>query len=203
LTRANTRNGNANGNANGTAMSRFFGEIRQVAYLVPDIEAAMDHWAKVLGVGPWYYNPKIPIVNYTYRGQRYEPHNSVALANAGSLQIELVQTRDEVPSMYRDFLRAGCSGVQHFAYWTEAFDVDLARAEAAGFTVCMGGEVGENGRFVYFEKPGATDSALPGTVIELSEVLGPKGKLFKMIREASVGWAGADPVRPFPDLRTL
>ncbi|HVK31935.1 MAG TPA: VOC family protein, partial [Burkholderiaceae bacterium] len=28
-------------------MSRFFGEIRQVAYLVPDIEAAMDHWSRV------------------------------------------------------------------------------------------------------------------------------------------------------------
>ena len=34
-------------------MSRFFGEIRQVAYLAPDIEAAMDHWSRVLGVGPW------------------------------------------------------------------------------------------------------------------------------------------------------
>ena len=45
-------------------MSRFFGEIRQVAYLVPDIEAAMDHWANTLGVGPWYYNPRVPIRNY-------------------------------------------------------------------------------------------------------------------------------------------
>ena len=184
-------------------MSRFFGEIRQVAYLVPDIEAAMDYWATVLGVGPWYYNPQVPIVNYTYRGERYEPHNSVALANAGGLQIELVQTRNDVPSMYRDFLRAGLKGVQHFAYWTESFDADLARAEAAGFKVCMGGEVGESGRFVYFETPAAGSDALPGTMIELSEVAGPKGKLFKLIREASVQWDGADPVRPFPDLRTL
>ncbi|MBN9114236.1 MAG: VOC family protein, partial [Pandoraea sp.] len=29
-------------------MSRFFGEIRQVAYLVPDIEAAMTYWSNVL-----------------------------------------------------------------------------------------------------------------------------------------------------------
>jgi catechol 2,3-dioxygenase-like lactoylglutathione lyase family enzyme len=184
-------------------MSRFFGEIRQVAYLVPDIEAAMDYWSRVLGVGPWYYNPKVPIVNYTYRGARYEPHNSVALANAGGLQIELLQIRNDVPSMYRDFLRAGLKGVQHFAYWTESFDTDLARAEAAGFKVCMGGEVGENGRFVYFETPAAGGDALPGTVIELSEVAGPKGKLFKLIREASLKWDGADPIRPFPDLRAL
>jgi catechol 2,3-dioxygenase-like lactoylglutathione lyase family enzyme len=180
-------------------MSRFFGEIRQVAYLVPDIEAAMDHWSRVLGVGPWYYNPRVPIRNYHYRGQPYEPHNSVALANAGGLQIELLQTRNDVPSMYRDFLRAGHQGVQHVAYWTERFDADLARAEAAGFKVCMGGEVGENGRFVYFEDT----SGLPGTTIELSEVAGPKGKLFKLIREAAQGWDGANSVRPFPDLNTL
>jgi len=180
-------------------MSRFFGEIRQVAYLVPDIEAAMDHWARVLGVGPWYYNPRVPIRNYFYRGERHEPHNSVALANAGGLQIELLQTRNDVPSMYRDFLRAGHQGVQHVAYWTENFDADLLRAQAAGFSVCMGGEVGANGRFVYFEDR----SPLPGTTIELSEVAGPKGKLFKLIREAAQGWDGSAPVRPFPDLDTL
>jgi catechol 2,3-dioxygenase-like lactoylglutathione lyase family enzyme len=184
-------------------MSRHFGEIRQVAYLVPDIEAAMDHWARVLGVGPWYYNPKVPIRNYHYRGERHEPHNSVALANAGGLQIELLQPRNDVPSMYRDFLRAGHQGVQHVAYWTEDFDADLARAEAAGFRVCMGGEVGENGRFVYFEDRLASGTALPGTTIELSEVAGPKGRLFKLIREAAVGWDGHDPVRPFPDLTKL
>lgn len=180
-------------------MSRFFGEIRQVAYIVTDIEAAMAHWSEVLGVGPWFYNPRVPIRNYHYRGQHYEPHNSVALANAGGLQIELLQTRNDVPSMYRDFRLAGHQGVQHVAYWSENFDADLARAEAAGFRVCMGGEVGDNGRFVYFEDR----SSLPGTTIELSEVAGPKGRLFTMIREASLNWDGRDPVRPFPDLSKL
>jgi catechol 2,3-dioxygenase-like lactoylglutathione lyase family enzyme len=183
-------------------MSRFFGEIRQVAYLVPDIEAAMDYWANVLGVGPWFYNPRVPIKNYTYRGERYEPHNSVALANAGGLQVELLQVRNDVPSMYRDFIRAGHQGSQHFAYWTENFDADLARAKEAGFKVCMGGEVGENGRFVYFED-GKHPGQHPGTVVELSEVAGPKGKLFTLIREAARHWDGKDPVRPFPDLSTL
>ncbi|TWF47458.1 VOC family protein [Neorhizobium alkalisoli] len=184
-------------------MSRFFGEIRQVAYLVPDIEDAMRYWTEVLGVGPFYYNPKVPIVNYTYRGEPHEPHNSVALANAGGLQIELLQTRNDVPSMYRDFQRAGFTGVQHFAYWTENFDADLARATQEGFEVCMTGEVGSNGRFVYFEKKTPGNIVHPGTVIELSEVAGPKGRLFNLIREASVGWDGSDPVRAFPDLGTL
>ncbi len=179
-------------------MSRFFGEIRQLGYVVKDIEAAMEYWSSTLGVGPWYYNPQVPIRNYTYEGQSYAPHNSVALANSGDVQVELIQTRNDVPSMYRDFLQAGNTGLQHVAYWTQNYDADLERLLKQGFRPVMGGEVGENGRFIYFDT-----EYHPGTVIELSEVAGPKGKLFDMIRAASLDWDGTDPVRPFPDLNAL
>lgn len=179
-------------------MSRLFGEIRQLGYVVRDIEAAMEHWSRALGIGPWFYAPKVPVENYFYRGQSYVPHNSVALANSGFVQCELIQCRNDVPSMYRDFLQAGNTGLQHVAYWTQSYDEDLARFEREGMTPVMGGEVGVRGRFCYFD----TESH-PGTVVELSEVAGPKGKMFDMIREASRQWDGKDPVRPFPDLRTL
>ena len=78
-------------------MSRFLGEIRQLGYVVHDIEAAMDYWSRTLGVGPWFYNPKVPIENYRYRGESHQPHNSVALANSGFVQVELIQTRNDVP----------------------------------------------------------------------------------------------------------
>ena len=53
-------------------MSRHFGQIRQAGYVVPDIEAAMDYWSRVLGVGPFFYNPKVPIRNYRYKGEAYD-----------------------------------------------------------------------------------------------------------------------------------
>ena len=176
-------------------MSRFLGEIRQLGYVVPDIEKAMDYWAKTMGVGPWFYNPKVPIEGYHYDGRNYEPHNSVALANSGFIQVELIQIRNDAPSMYRDFLNSGNVGLQHVAYWTENFDKDLATMESQGFQVRMGGQVGVNGRFVYFDKEDH-----PGTVIELSDVVGPKGRMFRIIREASLNWDGSHPVRPFPSL---
>lgn len=179
-------------------MSRFLGAIRQLGYVVDDIEAAMTYWHDVMGVGPWFYNPKVPIEDYRYDGRSYEVHNAVALANSGPLQVELIETRNEAPSMYRDFKLAGHRGLQHVAYWTEDYDADLARMEAEGFRAKMSGRVGENGRFVYFDRENH-----PGTVIELSEVMGPKGRLFDMIRAAAAGWDGADPVRAFPNLRTL
>ena len=179
-------------------MSRHFGEIRQLGYVVKDIEAAMTYWSQTLGVGPWFYNPRVPIKNYQYRGESHEPHNSVALANSGFVQVELIQCRNDVPSMYRDFLRAGHTGLQHVAYWTEDYDADLASLQAQGFKAVMSGEVGERGRFIYFDT-----EYHPGTVIELSEVAGPKGKMFDLIRAASLGWDGSEPVRPFPDLSQL
>lgn len=179
-------------------MSRFFGEIRQLGYVVRDIEAAMDHWSRTLGIGPWYYNPKVPIEDYFYRGKNYAPHNSVALANSGFIQCELIQCRNDVPSMYRDFLQAGNTGLQHVAYWTKDYDADMARAKERGYEPVMGGVVGARGRFCYFD----TESH-PGTVVELSEVAGPKGRMFDMIREAAVNWDGKDPVRAFPDLTKL
>lgn len=179
-------------------MSRFFGEIRQLGYVVPDIAAAMEYWSGVLGVGPWYYADRVPVENFKYRGAPSAPVTSVALANSGPLQVELIQQRNDAPTMYRDFVAAGRTGLQHVAYWTESFDADMARLAAQGFKVGMSGEVGARGRFVYFET-----EYHPGTVIELSEVAGPKGRLFDLIRGSSVGWDGTDPVRPFPDLAAL
>lgn len=178
-------------------MSKFLGEIRQLGYVVPDIESAMDHWSSVMGVGPFFYNPKVPIEGYTYGGEAFEVENSVALANSGFIQVELIQTRNDAPSMYRDFMQAGNMGLQHVAYWTTNFDADLALMLEQGFRVQMEGCVGKNGRFVYFDR-----EAHPGTVIELSEVVGPKGRMFEHIRSASIDWDGSDPVRPFPSLDT-
>ena len=185
-------------------MSRFFGEIRQVAYLVPDIEAAMDHWASTLGVGPWYYNPRVPIRNYFYRGERLR---AAQLGRARQCRrpadraaADAQRRALDVPRLPARRPSAACSTSPT---GRDDFDADLARAEAAGFTVCMGGEVGVNGRFVYFEDRAPAGSAYPGTVIELSEVAGPKGRLFDMIRAAAVDWDGKDPVRAFPDLTKL
>lgn len=176
-------------------MSRFIGDIRQFGYVVEDIEAGMKYWSEVMGVGPWFYKEQVPIKKYTYDGEQYEVHNSVALANSGCIQVELIQMRNDVPSMYRDFVQTHGYGLQHVAIWTTQFDTDLQEMESRGFNVKMSGEVGENGRFVYFDK-----EYHPGTVIELSEVLGPKGDMFTAIREAAVDWDGSDPVRSFPKL---
>lgn len=174
-------------------MSRLFGPVRQNGYVVRDIDSALAHWSNVIGVGPWFYVERAPIRGFSYRGRTHEIHLSIALANAGPLQLELIQQKNDAPSLYRDFLDAGNEGLQHIAFWTETFRADRERALAAGFTVGHEGRIGDFGPFVYFDS-----SAHPGTVVELSDVSGPKMKLFEQIRAASEDWDGTDPVRPFP-----
>jgi hypothetical protein len=172
-------------------MSRIFGKVRQDGYVVEDIEAAMKHWTEVLGVGPFFYFEEVPVANFQYRGQPSDPQLSIALANSGDLQIELIQQRNDAPSLYRDFRAAGHEGLQHLAYWTETFSADLERALELGFQVGHSGEIGgSDGRFVYFATEGH-----PGTVIELSEVSGPKGAFFRYIAEAARSWDGSGAIR--------
>lgn len=172
-------------------MSRIFGPVRQNGYVVRDIEKALRHWTTVLGVGPFFYFERAPITEFSYRGVTSPLEVSIALGNSGDLQIELIQQRNDAPSMYRDFLAAGREGLQHVAYWTNDFEADLARCLDAGFVVGQAGVAGgANGRFVYFDT-----EAHPGTVVELSDSSGAKGAFFKHIADVAKTWDGSDPVR--------
>lgn len=171
-------------------MSRIFGRIAQIGYVVRDIDAAMDHWL-TLGVGPWFYVDRTPVENFRYRGVESDLQMSVALANSGDVQLELIQQRNDAPSMYQDFLNAGHEGAQHIAYWTTDFQKLYDKALSAGFVVGQEGQIGgETGRFAYLET-----EREPGTVVEISDISGNKGQLFKYIREVAESWDGSEPIR--------
>ena len=172
-------------------MSRLFGPLRQMGYVVPDVEAAMQHWIKVCGVGPWFIADKLPLTKFTYKAQRYDDlHMSIALGNSGDVQIELIQQRSDTPSMARDFLaRYPEGGLQHWSSWPENYDELYERAIANGYMACQEGDA-PRGRFVYFTQEGH-----PGTVIEMSHATPMRKRIFDAVREAAIGWDGRDPIR--------
>lgn len=174
-------------------MSRLFGGGRQVGYVVKDIEKAMDHWSAKLGVGPWFYKRDVGTTEFRYYGRVSElPELSIALAYSGDLQLELIQQRNDAPSLYRDTLRGNGEVAQHIAYWTYTdFDAWLQRMSRDGFVEGHAGRMGQNrGRFAYFVHP-----ELPSAMIELSESTGGKGEYFEKIKQASLNWDGRDPIR--------
>ena len=170
-------------------MSRLFGSLRQMGYVVKDIDSAMRHWIDVCQIGPWFYVDKLVINNFKYKGQPSDPHLSIALANSGDVQLELIQQRDKNPTLYQDFLNAGNEGLQHFSSWPENYDEIYQNALATGYTVGQEAD-SPRGRFVYFEQEGH-----PGTVIEMAHMTDSRRRIFDGVREAAVDWDGRDPIR--------
>jgi Glyoxalase/Bleomycin resistance protein/Dioxygenase superfamily len=159
---------------------------------VRDIRASMDNWLRH-GVGPWFYIDRVQLDYFKHRGVDSEMEMSVAVANSGDIQIELIQQRNDAPSVYQEFLDAGRDGMQHIAYWTTDFQTLYDKALSLGYTIAQEGSIGgEQGRFAYLDT-----EFDQGTVIEISDISGPKGQLFKYIREVAADWDGTDPIREF------
>ncbi|WFR71099.1 VOC family protein [Prescottella defluvii] len=179
-------------------MSRIFGPLRQLGYVVDDIDAAMKHWTEKLGVGPFFHIDDQPLNGFRFRGVPSSPRFSVALAQSGDTQIELIQQHNDELSAFKDFRGRGLTGLQHVAYWTTNFDRHLDAARELGLTELQSGLSGSGApdeRFAYFE-----EGPFPGTVLELSEISGRKGDLFRAVAAAAVDWDGTDAVR---DMRTV
>ena len=144
-----------------------------------------------MGVGPWFYIEDVKTDWLRHRGILSDARMSIALANSGDLQIELIQPRNAAPSMYKEFLDAGHEGLQHMSYWTEddqaLYDTALALGYRVGQEGCIGGE---QGRFVYFDT-----EAHPGTVIEISDISDTKGPTFACIHKAKESLDGTDAIR--------
>lgn len=173
-------------------MSKQFGPIRQVGYVVKDIEAAMQQWL-ALSVGPWFYKERVESTEFRYHGQPSAlPELSIALANSGDLQIELIQQRDDAPTLYRDTLARNGECAQHIAYWTmDDFDAHCQRLLALGWVEGHAGRMGANrGRFAYFLRPD-----MPSAMVEISESTGGKAEYFAQVRQAAMDWDGSEPIR--------
>ena len=167
----------------------FAGEIRQLGYVVRDIEDAMSHWSGVLGVGPWFYLERFPVEDFRYKGKPSPAAFSIALANSGGLQVELVAPLDEAPSMYRDFLARGNEGLQHLGFWAYDIDKDLNSALEAGYAIGQSGNT-KRGPFYYLETEDRPDN-----VIELIAMNPERERFCAAVEAAARDWDGREPIR--------
>jgi hypothetical protein len=171
-------------------MSLIYGEVRQLGYVVHDIEAAMRHWSNVLGVGPWFYVDRLPVKNFLYRGKPSDVHASIAISNSGGAQIELIQQRNDAPSMYLDFLASGPEGLQHVSTWPVDYEAMIERALKAGHRIGQQGE-SNRGPFAYFD----TEGAHRGSCMEIAAYPEVRKRQFDAIEAAARRWDGTDPIQ--------
>jgi len=171
------------------AFGQPLGAVMQVAYTVADLNAALAHWVRAMRVGPFFVFDDLAIEDERYYGAPSDVKLSIALAYSGSLCIELVQQRNDVPSVFHDAIRARGYGFHHWALSTDDLDADVARYGAFGARTAFSGRVAIGGRFAYLD----TTEQLGG-MVELIEIDGKVEELFANLKSVAEAWDGRDPV---------
>jgi hypothetical protein len=168
------------------------GHAMQSAWVVDDLDAAVDAWVKV-GIGPFFfveYTPEL-FENSTYRGSPSPISMKIALAQAGDMQIELIEPTGEQQNIYRDTVPAGTTAFHHLCYWTDDIDGEIASLVAQGYEVAATGQVAGGGAsFAYVDT-----SPVLGHMTELLTYSDDIKGLFDMVAGASIDWDGSDPKR--------
>lgn len=172
-------------------MSRIFGPIDQVAYVVPDLESAAKYWAEVLGIGPWFVISRVRPDDFRFDGAPSPVEMSLAIAYSGRTQIELIEQHNDAPSMYKEAIDAGRFGQHHLGFFRRDYEARLESALSAGYRIGQQGSLGGSIRFAYLR----TDRE-PGAIVELVELTDPIEASFVALHQQALAWDGSDPIRP-------
>ena len=160
-------------------------EIIQNAYVVNDLEEAMNRWTNIYGIGPWVILPHVIGNELTYRGEAAELDFSEAFVQTGEINIELIQQHTDGPSAFRDMFAPGEEGFHHVAIMSKDYEGDKARFVAAGCPIATEFNTGPNGGICFID----TREKL-GHMVELyQDRVGVMG-LYDLIRGAAANWDG-------------
>ncbi|TAL01901.1 MAG: VOC family protein, partial [Rhodospirillaceae bacterium] len=144
---------------------------------------------------PFFLVPHLEINDIVYRGKKgMGIEFSLAIAQSGGVQIELVQQHCDRPSAYRDTIAKGEQGFHHICFYLDNYDATYDRYVKQGFVAAVDGLFG-NTRFSYIDT-----SASIGCMVELIEHNEVQTNFFQRIIDGANGWDGkTDPIRPgFP-----
>ena len=164
------------------------GVIKQIAYVVDDLDAAIASWVEIVHAGPFFRIDNAQATDMRYRGDGAEAMLSLAVGNSGGVQIELIQLMDDAPSVYRELPR----GVHHLALLARDFEAESARLERLGHPVAWALTLPGICRVHYHDT-----LARFGHFIELWESTETFRAILEMVEDAARGWDGRDPVRRF------
>lgn len=167
--------------------------IIQMAYIVPDVRAAVDHWTDELKAGPWFYMERFQIHGSLYRGQPADDAVcSVAFGFAGHMNVELIQPLTDAPGIHRETVLRRGYGFHHHGLACPDVEADLARYLKRGYTIAFEAPVPTGGKVYYLEGPGDQ----PG-FIELIPFTPTAEATFTKMWRSSLDWDGRDRLRLF------
>jgi Glyoxalase/Bleomycin resistance protein/Dioxygenase superfamily len=168
------------------------GEPHHYAYVVDDIEAAVNRLVDQLGAGPFFLIESVPLENVRSRGEPAEFVHNSAFGSCDGSAIELI----EVVSLAPERVERGFSGarprIQHVGYVVPPTEVVGLRSslDERGVTQYLSSQLGE----VDMTLHGA--SAALGHDIEIHVDSEGLRDFFAMVSGGAQGWDGSEPLRP-------
>ncbi len=171
-------------------MAANFGPVMQLGFVVPDLEHGMRHWLDKVGIGPFFVLEHVKFAQVVYKGKPSGIDMSVAIAQWGEVQVELIQQFNDAPSIYSEFTGRDKGGLQHVGVMTNSVADDLVRLGKLGIEAVQQGHTGTGIRFAYLD----TDDH-PGAMIELIEAGPAITGFFQMVKDAARDWDGSEPIR--------
>ena len=172
-------------------MRRPFGTFIQTAYLVRDLDAAIDYWTGVMGAGPFFVGDFEPH-DQVWRGKPTGAHLTTALGGFKDMHIELVCQNNDAPSAFNDGRHRPATAIHHLHAVEEDYDLALARYAAGGCTPAQTSRHPIIGRIAMID---ALDTM--GAYIEVVDLTPTCLAINEAIWKSHDGWDGSDPRRDF------
>jgi catechol 2,3-dioxygenase-like lactoylglutathione lyase family enzyme len=166
-------------------ISKAFGPIKQIAYLVKNLDASLERWSLYSGIGPWTVYKNVVLIGH-FRGRETSVTIDVGLSYQDDLQIEIIQVSSRTPSPYQDSAGRPLVGMHHIAWMTDDLDRDIVKAGSRGMVLAFSA-ANPASRVAYFESGDE-----PGILFEFIEVTPPILQGFAEGVAASRAWDGRD-----------
>jgi hypothetical protein len=168
--------------------------IIQIAWVVDNLEDAAEKLSRSMQVGPFLMLRHIQLDEPHYRGRLQRTDFSLCLAQAGEVQMELVQQHDDTPSVYNEVFPNGPPGgmaFHHVAVIVPDVFAETARYNALGFPTASSGRFGRID-FTYVDT-----TAAGGFMVEVLPDVPDMHAFFGKVRQAAEDWDGATSWRDF------
>lgn len=162
----------------------------QLCWVVPDLEAAIHHWVRSAGAGPFFVFGEVHFEDGLYRGTPADvaPHRA-SIGYHGDMQIELIQPLADEPGIWTDVVPFGKAGFHHTGLYCTDYDAERAVLLDSGADMAFEGLM-MGARTCYID----TVEKL-GFMTELITANPTAEGVFAMLKAPSIDWDGRDPIR--------
>jgi hypothetical protein len=166
--------------------------VRQIAWFVPDIEAAARAHSAAFGSGPFFTFKHVPLSWSEHRGARVNHDHSSAYGQWGEIMVEFVMQHGDDPSAFHDMFPhgSGAQGLHHMALWVDDLDAAIADFAGQGMPLAQLSETSTGTRYAFVDA-----TATLGHMLELYEPTEQLTGFYAMVRDAAQGWDGSELIR--------